>query len=164
MSYYCNGLNFDATVEDIVRAAREFGQRMREMGREFGRGPEGHDFRGSFHFYPPANIFKTRDGSLALEFDLSGIDPDGLRIEFQGDYLVLSAKSGTRGAEAGENGYYRRSFRPRDIDRQKYYVPADEYLQDQSRATFKNGALTIVVPPSENERAGIKITIEKEGA
>lgn len=181
MTNYYDGFRFDGTVEDIVRAAREFGHRMREMGREFAheassggfesrferafdRGLGGRCFKDRFYFYPPANIFEARDGSLVLEFDLSGIDPDRVELEFQGDYLVLSAKAAARSGEAEEGSYYRRSFRPRDIDRQKYYVPADEYFQDQAKASFRHGALTVVVPPKQSEQEGVKVNIEKEGA
>lgn len=179
MTYNCNGSGFDATIDDIVHAAREFGRRMREMGRDmaheagaygfdscferaFDRGPGAQRSRGRFYFYPPVNIYNSRDGSLVLEFDLSGIDQDEVKIEFQGDYLILSAKAAGRETEAEEGSYYRHSFRPRDIERQKYYVPAADYVQAQAKASFKNGALRVVVPPKEDEKEGIKVTIVKE--
>lgn len=179
MNGYCNGINFDATIEDIVRAAREFGQRMRDMGQDmareagsygfesqfekiFNRGPARRCFHSSFYFYPPVNIFEAKDGSLVLEFALSGIEESGISVEFLGDYLVLSAKAAADAEDGGE--YYRRGFRPRDIERQKYFVPAEDYAQDQAKATFKNGILTVVVPSKESRQEGIKVTIEKEGA
>jgi HSP20 family molecular chaperone IbpA len=181
MNGYCNGINFDATIEDIVRAAREFGQRMKDMGQDvaqeagfygfesrfekiFNRGPAGRCFHSNFYFYPPVNIFEARDGSLVLEFALSGFEETGISMEFLGDHLVLSAKAAA-GASAEDGGeYYRRGFRPRDIERQKYSVPAEDYAQDQAKATFKNGILTVVVPAKESRQEGIKVTIEKEGA
>jgi HSP20 family molecular chaperone IbpA len=181
MGDYCRGFGFDGTIEDIIRAGREFGQRMKEMGREMGHeagsydfesrferafnhGPAGHCFRGQFYFYPPANIYTARDGSMILEFALSGIDENDVKVEFQGDYLVLSAKAASRETEADEGGYYRRGFRPRNIDRQKYFVPAADYLQAEAKATFKNGVLTVTVPSKVSETEGIKVTIVKEGA
>jgi HSP20 family molecular chaperone IbpA len=179
MSAYFNGYNFDGTMEDIVHAAREFGRKMQDMGRGFAqetgawdfeskaerifdKGPARHCFRSSFYFYPPANIYESRDGSLVLEFSLSGIEERGITVEFKGDYLVLSAKAAPREEDGGD--YYRRGFRPRDIDRQKYFVPAGEYAQERAKATFKNGMLTVAVPPKESAQEGIKVTIEKEGA
>jgi HSP20 family protein len=181
MSAYCNGFNFDATLEDIVHAAREFGKKMRDMGRDFAgeHQAEFHEFesrferafnrggrhgRPSFYFYPPANIYESRDGSLILEFALSGIEEGAVSMEFRGDYLVLSAKAPTRDGDAEAGEYLRRGFRPRDIDRQRYNVPAEEYLQDRAKATFKNGVLVVVVPHKESATDGIKVTIEKEGA
>jgi HSP20 family molecular chaperone IbpA len=181
MSGYCNGFKFDATIEDIVHAAREFGQKMKEMGREMGseagfsgfesrferafnHGPAEQCFRGGFYFYPPVNVYTAKDGSLVLEFALSGIDESEVQVEFRGDYLVLSAKIAPRNDEADEAGYHRRGFRPRDIDRQKYRVPAAEYLQEEAKAVFKNGLLTVTVPSKESEQEGIKVTIVKEGA
>jgi HSP20 family protein len=167
---------FGPPLDDIIQAAREFGEKMKEMGpdwssfgsdcpfdRIFDRGPDGrHDHR-RFYSYPPANAYSSRDGSMVLEFSLAGIDESSVSIAFQGDDLVLSAKAAGREAETDESGFSRRGFRPRDIDRQKYRVPAEDYLQDQAKAVFKNGVLTVTVPPKASESAGIKIEIVKEG-
>jgi len=173
-----NGFNFDGTIEDIAQAAREFGRKMRDMGRDMARetGPFGFESRFerafnrgpgqrcSFYFYPPANIYETHDGNLVLEFALSGIEESEISVEFRGDYLVLSAKTASRTGDAEEGEYYRRGFRPRDIEGQKYYVPAEDYLQDRAKASFKHGVLSVVIPSKESEREGIKVTIIKEGA
>jgi HSP20 family molecular chaperone IbpA len=57
-------------------------------------------------------------------------------------------------------------LRLRDIDEQRYFVPADRFDQAASQATFRNGLLRIVVPPREASTApdGIKIDIRSEGA
>jgi HSP20 family molecular chaperone IbpA len=161
------GFDFGSSFDDIVQAAREFGEKMKDMRRE--SGPFGFDscFEQAFEkgpharFYPPVNVYSVRDGSLVLEFALAGIDESAVSVEFQGDYLVLSAKTAERETDADTGGYSRHGFRPRDIDRQKYRVPADDYLQEQAKAVFKNGVLTVTVPPKQGE--GIKVEIVKEG-
>ena len=85
--------------EDIIQAARDFGEKMKEMAPEMERfsfehchGDHPHHF-----FYPPTNIYSDRDGSIILEFALAGIEESAVTIVFQGDYLVLSAKASGRG-------------------------------------------------------------------
>jgi HSP20 family molecular chaperone IbpA len=100
---------------------------------------------------------------MVLEFALAGIDESAVSVTFQGDYLILSARIAAR-AEPGDQGpFARHGFRPRNIDRQKYRVPAEDYLQDEAKAVFKNGVLTVTVPPKAPESEGIRIEIMKEG-
>jgi HSP20 family molecular chaperone IbpA len=171
---------FGPALEDIIQAAREFGEKMKEMGPDWGpfgsdcpfdrifdRGPEGRPGgrreRHRFYPFPPANIYSARDGSLVLEFAFAGIEESTVSVTFQGDYLVLSAKASERESETEAGGFSRRGFRPRDVDRQKYLVPAEDYSQDEAKAAFKNGVLTVRVPPKAGESEGIKIEIVKEG-
>ncbi len=168
--------DFGPAIDDIIRAAREFGEKMKETGsgmgpfgfdccfdRMFDRGTEWRSEHGRYHSFPPANIYTSRDGSLVLEFALAGIDEDAVSISFQGDDLVLSAKMAERWPEADAAEYSRRGFRPRDVERQRYRVPAEDYLQAQAKAVFKNGVLTVTVPPKRGESEGIKIEISREG-
>jgi HSP20 family molecular chaperone IbpA len=173
MGHYCRNFDFGVSIDDIVHAAREFGEQMKEMGSEFSPfwfdpccGTESgyrHEHQPHVYFYPPTNVYTTSDGSIVLEFSLAGFDESSVSISFQGDYLVLSAKAPDRGGETEANGHHWRGFRPRDVDKQKYRVPSDGYLQDQARAVFKNGLLTVTVPPKEPEGASIKVEIVKEG-
>jgi HSP20 family protein len=170
----CNyrGFDFGGSLDDIIQAAREFGEKMKEMGPEMrpfffdpSHGP-GHGDRCNnphMYFYPPTNVYTASDGSMVLEFALAGIDESAVSVTFQGDYLVLSAKAAARENEGAEGSFARRGFRPRDIDRQKYRVPAEEYAQDLAKAVFKNGVLTVTVPPKVSEEEGIRIEIVKEG-
>jgi HSP20 family protein len=176
MVNFNKGVDFGSSLDDIIQAAREFGEKMKGMGPEMGpfgfescfehafdRGPEGHHDHSHYYAYPPANMYTTRDGSMVLEFALAGVDESAVTVTFQGDYLLLSAKVAERETEADSNGFARRGFRPRDVDRQKYRVPAEDYRQDEAKAVFKNGVLTVTVPPKSPESDGIKIEIVKEG-
>ena len=42
--------------------------------------------------YPPSNVYLTKNRELILEFALAGFDEKDVDLQFQGDYLVLSAK------------------------------------------------------------------------
>jgi len=177
-----HGMNFEfgPAFEDIANMFRKFGAKMSEMGPDIGAsfcgnwGPgEGHQGSGqegrgwegfSSYFYPPVNSYISRDGSMVLEFALAGIDQSSVSISFAGDYLILSAKATPGSGGPGEGTrFHRRGFVPRDIERKKYFVPALDYVQERTKAAFKNGILTVTVPPKEPEGGGIKVDIEKEG-
>jgi HSP20 family molecular chaperone IbpA len=100
---------------------------------------------------------------MILEFALAGIDESAVSVVFQGDYLVLSAKAARRADEGDDPRFSRQGFKPRDIDRQRYRVSAEDYAQELAKAVFKNGVLTVTVPPKASESQGIKIEIVKEG-
>ena len=103
---------------------------------------------------------------MVLEFALAGLDESAVTILFQGDYLVLSAKVAPRadeGDEGDEGSYSMHGFKPRNIEKQKYRVNAEDFAQELSKAVFKNGVLTVTVPPKVSESQGIKIEIVKEG-
>jgi HSP20 family molecular chaperone IbpA len=167
------GFDFGSSIDDIVHAAREFGRKMKDMGPDMapwfeGCGPHfgGPGFgspndRPNVYFYPPTNSYSAEDGSLVFQFALAGIEESAVSISFQGDYLVLDAKVRESDAEAAS--FYRRGFRPRNIDRQKYRVSAEDYAQDQAKAVFKNGVLTVTIPPKEPAGGTIRIEIVKEG-
>lgn len=179
MNHYGKNFDFGGMVDEIVNAARQFGEKMKEMGPEMGPfpfgfdpcrgpwaagpGPGAHRGQAGVYFYPPTNSYTTRDGSLVFEFALAGIDESAVSVTFQGDYLVLTAKAATKDEESDAAGYSRRGFRPRDIDRQKYGVPAEDYAQEKAKAVFRNGVLTVTVPPKESEGGGVRIEIVKEG-
>jgi len=175
MGFRVNGFDFGGIVEDIARAARDFGDKMKDMGPEFspyfdcrghgrgGRGPfEGCGPKPDLYFYPPTNSYSAPDGSLVFEFALAGIDESAVSVTFQGDYLVLSAKAAAR--EGEDPRFSWRGFRPRDIDRQKYRAPAEDYVQEKAKAVFRNGVLTVTVPPKHPEGEGIRVEIVKEGS
>jgi HSP20 family protein len=171
MSHFDKGFEFGGSLDDIIRMAREFGEKMKgmapDMGPMFescwGSGSGARHDHSRFYFYPPANIYSAKDGSLVLEFALAGIDESAVTVTFQGDDLVLNAKVAASDNEGDESRFSRRGFKPRDIQRQKYSVPAADYAQELAKAVFKNGVLTVTVPPKENEGTGIKVEIVKEG-
>jgi len=167
------GPQFDDFLSNAKEAARQFGERMRETADNaapFGFDPfyrpehrerEGRSPR--FYAYPPTNIYTNAEGELVLQFALAGVEEGAVKLGFQGDYLVLTARLGASGEE--EQRYERRSFRPRDIERQKYYVPADDYDQAATRAVFRAGLLTVTVPAKDIPEAdAVRITIVKEGS
>jgi HSP20 family molecular chaperone IbpA len=158
--------HISASVDNIVRGARGFDQKMKKMGIETAhwsghwRDSEGHE---GFDAFPPINVYSVvysaDDGSIVFEFALPGFCEDDVTIIFQGDYLVLSAKASGRVDES--TGLPRPGFSPRDIVRQRYSVPIEEYAQELASVVFRNGILTVTVPPREPKGESMRIIREE---
>jgi HSP20 family molecular chaperone IbpA len=102
---------------------------------------------------------------MVFEFALAGFDEKDISLTFQGDYMVFSAKIGQDELPGDDVRYFKRRLKLKDVEKQKYYVPADKFAQDRVRAIFRDGILKITVPPKEESDTpeGIKIEILKEG-
>ncbi len=185
-------VDIGAILDEVFEAARDFGEKM---GTEFGTGPHGGGPRGPMgpggpmgadgtrprgwfdmgqdnnadyypsYSYPPMNIYLTQDRSMVFEFALSGFDEKDIQLSFQGDYMVFSAKIGSDASNEEGVRYVKRRLKLKDVERQKYYVPADKFAQEMVKAVFRNGILKVSVPPKEDSASpeGIKIEIIREG-
>jgi len=185
-------VDIGSIFDEIFEAAKDFGERMKNFAPGFG-GPEGEDEHEGDHdrhgchgigggawfeahhgddnvdyypnySYPPLNVYMLADKSLVFEFALAGFDEKNMSLSFQGDYMVFSARIGVEQPEEGVR-YFKRRLKLKDIDKQKYYVPADKFDQEKVKAVFRNGILKVTVPPKEvmDTPEGIKIEIVKEG-
>jgi len=177
-------VDIGSMLDEIFDAAKTFGDQMKDNFGPTGpggpAGPEGpkpagpwfhgmdqdenSDWYPSFS-YPPMNIFLTQDRSMVFELALSGFDEKDISLSFQGDYMVFSARIGLDASPEEGVRYFKRRLKLKDIDKQKYYVPAEKFDQAAVKAVFKNGILRVTVPPKESEESntGIKIEIVKEG-
>lgn len=175
-------VDIGAILDEVFEAARDFGEKM---GKEFGGpggpmgpggpGPRPHpwfdmgqDNNADYYpgySYPPMNIYLTPDRSMVFEFALAGFDEKDIQLSFQGDYMVFSARISPEGAVDEGVRYVKRRLKLKDVERQKYYVPADKFAQERVKAIFRNGILKVTVPPKEDTAApeGIKIEIIREG-
>lgn len=181
-------VDIGSILDDIFEAARDFGEKMKNFSPGFegpegtGPGPDGprpgchgmgawfeaHAEEGVDYYpaysYPPMNIYMLADRSLIFEFALAGFDEKSISLSFQGDYMVFSAHIEAEQPQEGVR-YFKRRLKLKDVERQKYYVPADKFDQEKVKAVFKNGILKVTVPPKATPEAaeGIKIEIIKEG-
>jgi HSP20 family molecular chaperone IbpA len=170
-------MDIGSIIDEIFEAAREIGIDMQNTfghGPERPEGPRGPWFQWHWdentdyypgYQYPPMNIFMQPDKTLVFEFALAGFEEKDLSLSFQGDYMIFSAtinpdKSNETGAR-----YFKRRLKLKDIEKQKYYAPADKFEQTQVKAVFSNGILRVSIPPKEETETpeGIKISIVKEG-
>ncbi|HRZ66397.1 MAG TPA: Hsp20 family protein, partial [Spirochaetia bacterium] len=91
-------------------------------------------------------------------------DEKDISLSFQGDYMVFAAKIGESGQGVEGVRYFKRRLKLKDVERQKYYVPADKFAQGEVKAVFRNGILKVVVPPKQEAASteGIRIEIVTE--
>jgi HSP20 family protein len=160
-------------MDEAFKCAENFGdafdvhtaEQMRKMAEQCGRGPFGHPDYYPSYMYPPATVYLTRDKKFVMEMALAGFEEKDLSIQFRGDNLIFSAKAPR--VEEPEEGaqFFKRRLKLKDIDEQRYYVPADKFDQAGTQATFHSGLLRIVVPPLEHAATGDEIHINiKTGA
>ncbi|MBN1524645.1 MAG: Hsp20/alpha crystallin family protein [Spirochaetales bacterium] len=123
---------------------------------------ENIDFYPLYH-YPPANIFLTEDRKLVFEFAFAGFNEKSISLEFQGDYMVISAEPSVRTEEGGVK-YFKHRLKLKEIKNHKYYVPEKKFDREKVDAKFKDGILKVVVPPKENYSSteGVKVEIVRE--
>lgn len=174
-------------LDEVFDAAKSFGANFQDMGEKMGEklGPNfnvhvnagpgakpwfdaGQDENADYYpgySYPPMNIYLTNERGMVFEFALAGFDEKDISLTFQGDYMVFNAKIGLEDLPEDDVRYFKRRLKLKDVEKQKYYVPADKFAQDKVRAVFRNGILKVMVPPKEDTDAteGIKIEILKEG-
>ena len=154
---------FEQFGESFGHEARHAAEQAAEQVRRAtescaGRGPFCDCYPG--YLYPPANVYLTPVKQLVIELALAGFNEKDVSVQFKGDYLVFSAKAPEAAAPDERTQYFKRRLRLRDIDEQRYFVPADRFDQAASQATFRNGLLRIVVPPREAPAAADDITID----
>ena len=156
-------------MDEIFEATQSFGEAFKN-GFDFshrGKGPFNWDETVDYyphHSYPPANAFITGDRTLVFEFALAGFNESSISLEFQGDYMVMSAKAPEDPEKPEEIRYFKRRLKLKDIENQKYFVPGDKFDREKVKALFKNGLLRVTIPSFENveSREGIKINIVQE--
>jgi HSP20 family protein len=184
-------VDIGSILDEVFDAAKTFGENFQTMGDKMGHGPNfnvhvntgagaggpagakpwfdmGQDENADYYpgySYPPMNIYLTSERGMVFEFALSGFDEKDIALTFQGDYMVFSAKMGLDEIPADEVRYFKRRLKLKDVEKQKYYVPADKFAQEKVRAIFRNGILKVTIPPKEESDTpeGIKIEIVKEG-
>jgi len=160
---------FEQFGETFGQEARHAAEQAAEHVR---RATESCGGRGSFadcypaYLYPPANVYLAPDKRFVLEVALAGFNEKDIGVQFRGDYLVFTAKAPEAPAPDERTQWFKRRLRVRDVEEQRYFVPADKFDQAASQATFRNGLLKVVVPPRETPAAaeGINVTIRTDEA
>lgn len=93
------------------------------------------------------NLMKTDiredDKSYLLEVDLPGYSKDDIKIDITDGYLTINAKVEKEDNEDKKN-YVRRERFTGEVSR-SFYV-GEDIKEDEVKASFKNGILTLEVP------------------
>lgn len=165
-------VDIGSMLDELLEAAKNFGGQMKDSFGKTERGPwfgmgkqeENPDWYPGFS-YPPMNIFLTPERSMIFEFALAGFEEKDIDLSFQGDYMVFSARISLDKSPDDDVHYVKRRLKLKDIEKQKYYVPAEKFEQGHVKAVYRNGILRISIPAKETAETNedIKIEIVKEG-
>jgi HSP20 family protein len=154
-------------MDEAFKFAESFGgtfdhdamaEKMRRAAEQFGKGPFGNPDYYPAYMYPPATMYLTKEKKLVVELALAGFEEKDISVQFRGDHLLFSAKAPAPESDEGVQ-YFKRRLKLKDIEEQRYYVPAEKFDQAGTQARFHNGLLRLVVPPREQPETGDEIRI-----
>ena len=86
---------------------------------------------------------KEKDGKYYLEIDIPGFDKEDIKIELQDGYLTISAEKDDERED--KHAKYLKRERFSGMCSRSYYV-GDNVKEEDIKANFKNGILTIEFP------------------
>lgn len=91
---------------------------------------------------------KEKNGNYLIEMDLPGYEKENINIELENGYLKVSAKVDKNTDESNEEENYIHRERFFGECSRSFYV-GDGLTEDDIKASFKNGILTLTVPKEE---------------
>ena len=93
---------------------------------------------------------KDTDQGYEITMNLPGVKKEDVKAELKDGYLTISATSNSNKDEKDNNGRYIRRERYSGSCSRSFYV-GDQVTQDEIKAKFENGTLTMTVPKKEEK-------------
>ena len=118
------------------------------------------DVRPEFKNVMSTDIVEKDDG-LEMIVDLPGVKKEDIKIELSKGYLIITASSNVEKEEKDDSKNYLRRERSTGRYRRSFFV-GDELTEDDIKAKFENGTLTINLPKKEQKKIEGKKTINIE--
>ena len=117
-------------------------------------------FNDSFYDYGyrtgSADLMKTdikdTDQGYEITMNLPGVKKEDVKAELKDGYLTISATANSNKDEKDSKGRYIRKERYSGTCSRSFYV-GDGVTQEEIKAKFENGALTLTVPKKEEKPA-----------
>ena len=94
---------------------------------------------------------KEVGNNYVIEVDLPGYDKNNIQIEMENGYLNVTAKVDTSNEDSEEEGKYIHKERYYGECSRSFYV-GDNVSEEDIKATFKNGILTLTLPKEEQKK------------
>ena len=112
------------------------------------------------------NMMKTdireHDNGYEVDIDLPGFKKDEINVELENRYLTVSAAKGLDKDEQDKKGKYIRRERYAGAMQRSFYV-GDTLTQEDIKAKYDNGILSISIPKKDAQAVETKKTIAIEG-
>ena len=118
------------------------------------------DVRPEFKNVMSTDIVEKDDG-LEMIVDLPGVKKDDIKIELNKGYLIITASSNVEKEEKDDSKNYLRRERSTGRYRRSFFV-GEELTEEDIKAKFENGTLTINLPKKEQKKIEEKKTINIE--
>jgi len=104
----------------------------------------------------PADIYE-KDNAYYMDLELPGMKKEDINIELSGNILKVSGEYKKDKEVKGKN-YYRCEIREGSFSR-SFTIP-EEVKEEDIKAKFKNGILTLQFPKTEKEEVKKRIKVE----
>lgn len=102
---------------------------------------------------------KEKGNNYIIEVDLPGYEKENIEIEMENGYLKVTAKTGKDIDESDEEERYIHKERFYGECSRSFYV-GDNVKEEDVKASFKNGILSLVVPKEEPKKLEEKKKIQ----
>ena len=93
---------------------------------------------------------KETDDNYQIEMELPGFTKEDVKADLKDGYLTIQASHNESKDEKGEDGKYLRKERYSGSCSRSFYV-GDAVTQEDIKAKFTDGILTVLVPKKEKE-------------
>ena len=94
---------------------------------------------------------QEKDNNYVLDMDLPGYDKEDIKAQLKNGYLTITAQKNTSNDEKDEEGNYIRRERYCGKCSRSFYV-GDSIKEEDIKANFKNGILTIEFPKEAEKK------------
>lgn len=155
-------LDLGRIMDEIFDTAQEWGASFKDdcLNNKSKCGWEDNIDYYPFYSYPPANVYITTERNLIFEFAMAGFKKEDIGLTFHGDYMILSAKVDDTEENYKDVKFFKHRLKMKEVEGQKYYVPADKFDRDKVEAVFTNGLLKVTVPALEEAAGEDEVKIE----
>ena len=93
---------------------------------------------------------KEKDGNYVVAVDLPGYEKENIKIEMEDGYLIVHASINKNRDEEKEGKYIHKERYVGECSR-SFYV-GEDIKQEDIKANFKNGTLTLTFPKTKQEK------------
>jgi len=116
-------------------------------------------FKDPFFDSHESKIMKTdikeTENSYQMLIDLPGFERENIKMHIEDGYLVIHAKTNNESENKDEKGQFVRKERYYGECSRSFYV-GDDIVEEDIKATFKNGTLSIEIPKIETKKESLE--------
>ena len=105
---------------------------------------------------------QEKDNNYILDMDLPGYEKEDIKAQLKDGYLTITAQKNTSNEDKDEKGNYIRRERYCGKCSRSFYV-GDYLTQEDVKARYENGVLTIAIPKKDAKKIEEKKVIAIEG-